>query len=597
MRTPLARSRAWLMRLVLAVCAPALVVLAVEGGLRLIGFGYPTTFLVSSPDGGGLTTNRKFAVQYFGPQTVLKPFLFTIPKEKAPGTVRICVLGGSAAMGTPDPAFSFARIMRIELEHRYPGKRFEFMNAAMRGINSYIVRAIAAECARHQVDLFVIYMGNNEVEGLHAPDPDSRAMALWLPLVRAADWLRATRIGQALSRLTRRERETQTMAFFRAHAVPARDWRRQRVYENFQANLEDILESAAGAGARVLLCTVPVNLADCPPLVSLHDPGLSAADRATWEGLYRRGIESETAGKLSEAIRIYGEAGRIDDQFADLHFRLARCCLASREPEAARKEFILACDWDALQFRSDSSINQRIREAAAQPRGKVVLVDTEHAFARSSLSVAGVPGNRLFCDHVHPTFTGTYVIATNCLSSLEAVLRPLLGPSASPGLLGEQACADALGYTLYHELNITDAMVRLKSKPPFLDQLDHAARQAADEAEIRKRFKAFSPAQFEACLRTSVAALARDPEDWPLRFNLGSMCLELGRFAEAAGHFQILVKRYPQVAKFRLLLAAALLKSGNRAAATAQLSEAARGDPWNKPVREALQALTGSVRP
>jgi hypothetical protein len=37
--------------------------------------------------------------------------------------------------------------------------QFEVMNAAMRGINSHVIRVVAQECAKHEVDVFIIYMG------------------------------------------------------------------------------------------------------------------------------------------------------------------------------------------------------------------------------------------------------------------------------------------------------------------------------------------------------------------------------------------------------------------------------------------------------
>src|SRR5262249_42004663 len=127
-------------------------------------------------------TSEKYAWQYYSRHTALKPFLFRLPVDKPPRSVRICVLGESAAMGTPDPAFSFLRILQAGLRQRYPDTHFEIINAAMRGINSYVVNPIAQECAAHQVDLFIIYMGNNEMSGLHAPDPSTRSWTQGLTL-------------------------------------------------------------------------------------------------------------------------------------------------------------------------------------------------------------------------------------------------------------------------------------------------------------------------------------------------------------------------------------------------------------------------------
>src|SRR5437762_2677865 len=115
----------------------------------------------------------------------------------------------------------------------------------------------------------------------------------------------------------------------------------------------------------LLLCTVGVNLQDCPPFASLHRPDLSPADETTWNGLYAAGVSLETEGRWADAAAQYQEAGRRDDGFAELHFRLARCWLALGRDAEARDHFQKASDEDALRFRADRQINRIIREAAA----------------------------------------------------------------------------------------------------------------------------------------------------------------------------------------------------------------------------------------
>ena len=112
-RTPGARWREWLLRFCLIVGAPLFLLGSVEAGLRLFGYGYPVQFFVKSASGQKYITNEKFAWQFSSKKTPSKPFLSSIPLQKPPGTLRVCVLGESAAMGTPDPAFGFGRILVV----------------------------------------------------------------------------------------------------------------------------------------------------------------------------------------------------------------------------------------------------------------------------------------------------------------------------------------------------------------------------------------------------------------------------------------------------------------------------------------------------
>src|SRR6185436_20319789 len=85
--------------------------------------------------------------------------------KKPPGRYRIFLLGESAALGDPAPAFGVGRYLQALLRERYPGADFEVVCAAMTAINSHAMLPIARECARYEGDLWIIYMGNNEMAG------------------------------------------------------------------------------------------------------------------------------------------------------------------------------------------------------------------------------------------------------------------------------------------------------------------------------------------------------------------------------------------------------------------------------------------------
>ncbi len=85
--------------------------------------------------------------------------------NKPADTCRIFVFGESAAMGDPDPSFGAWRYLQVLLHERFPGTDCEVICVAMTAINSHVVLPIARECARRDGDLWIIYMGNNEMVG------------------------------------------------------------------------------------------------------------------------------------------------------------------------------------------------------------------------------------------------------------------------------------------------------------------------------------------------------------------------------------------------------------------------------------------------
>jgi len=191
--------RKWLLRLLLATVIPALFFILLEVGLRVFGFGYPTGFFVKMEGRDAYTTNRYFGCRFFPPKIARVPAVCEMASEKPEDTCRIFVLGGSAAQGIPDKAFGFSRMLAAMLRERYPGTKFEVINAAMTAINSHVALPIARDCAAHRPDLFVVYMGNNEVVGPYGSGTVFGDFSGQLSLIRADISLKSTRTGQLIA--------------------------------------------------------------------------------------------------------------------------------------------------------------------------------------------------------------------------------------------------------------------------------------------------------------------------------------------------------------------------------------------------------------
>src|SRR5262245_54859369 len=137
----------WAARCTLAIAVPLAVFALAELVLRLVGFGYPSGFLLRASGGKTLVQNNQFGWRFFGAQMSRLPEQISLPRPKPPGTIRIFVCGESAAFGDPQPAFGLPRFLQAMFELRYPGTKFEVANAAMTGINSHVVLPIARGCA------------------------------------------------------------------------------------------------------------------------------------------------------------------------------------------------------------------------------------------------------------------------------------------------------------------------------------------------------------------------------------------------------------------------------------------------------------------
>lgn len=551
-RLRMSRRRLWLLRLAAVVLAPVLSLAAIEVGLRAAGYGYSTAFFKKVDGQDAYTGNSRFGWRFFSRLQSREQVLFRLPGKKDAGTYRIFILGSSAAMGMPDPAYSFGRFLEVMLQECYPGVKFEVVNTGMTAVNSHAVLPIARECAAYEPDLFVVYMGNNEVVGPYGPGTVFKGFSPSRALIQASLWVRSTRTGElAESLMGSRETggaEWQGMQMFLDHLVPDDDPRLKTTYTHFEANLADICAAGARAGAKVVVCTVAANLKDCAPFASAHRSGLTEARRAEWEKNYQAGVALEKAGKHAEALPQYLAAAEIDNQFAELPFRLGRCYLAQGKAEEARKAFALARDLDALRFRADSRINDIIRRTAAgkEPQG-IVLADAERALAEGADGSQGIAGEELFFEHVHLTPQGNHLLAREVFAKVAAILPESVrsrGVGSQPP--SQTECEARLALTSWGRMRLLKEMLDMTSKPPFPVQTNHADRR---ERLLRQLHELTQAHQTQGAIATSLAlyrkAVEANGDDVLLRHNFSQFLLATGDPAGASEQYEAILQQLP----------------------------------------------------
>jgi tetratricopeptide (TPR) repeat protein len=493
---------------------------ALELLLRLAGFGQPTAFLLPSENHGRKTyvQNDQFGWRFFGANMSRLPEPISIDRQKPPGSVRIFVFGESAAFGDPQPRYGLARMLQALLEQRHPGVTFEVIDAAMTAINSHTILPIARDCAKAGGDVWVIYMGNNEVVGPFGAGTVFGSQAPTLPVIRANLALKATRLGQLMNSLLTAlhppppsKSEWGGMEMFLNQRLRMDDPRMKNVYQNFQQNLADIIRAGTKSGAGIVLSTVAVNLKDCAPFASLHQPGLSAGELAEWKSNFSGGVAAQQAGQFAEARTAFQRAAETDNSYAELHFRLGQCDLTIGDAVSAQTEFARARDLDALRFRCDSRLNELIRQAAEDNAGKRVrLTDAEKDFAMASLD--GLPGADLFYEHVHLTFAGNYLLAKDIAAQVEQ-LQPATVASTAERWPDIADCARRLARTERAWQQALSEMRGRLADPPFTWQLNHAVQVRLLAEESRSLEPEDSPDSLRSAQSACAAAIAGHPKD------------------------------------------------------------------------------------
>lgn len=582
---------------------PLALVLVAEGVLRLVGVGYATDFLVHPPRVEGVAarpgvewvSNRRFGWRFFPRQLARAPIPLALGKDEEDGeddgVSRIVVLGGSAAQGVPESAFGLARQLEAMLELRHPGQRFEVINAAMTAINSHVVLPIARDLARYDPDLFVVYMGNNEVVGPFGAGSVLGRFSPRLGWIRTTLALRASRLGQLGSELASalvslgdgespRTDRWRGMAMFLDQRLMADDPRLDAVVDHFERNLRDIVMTARGAGAAVVVSTVASNLRDQPPFAEPPTTSETGDDEPTAlaEAVLLALGESRAGDQvLAElAIQVRRALERRPDS-PRLHFALGRLELAAGRRDAAAEHLVRARDLDTLRFRADGRINQAIRRLA-EAEG-VALVDAETLFRDGGPGIEPLAGTRYFHEHVHFTFEGNHALAAALLPAIEAALG--LAEASDQDPPSRDAVAEHLACSPFDVLAMERSMLALVERPPFVELPAHGAdldRRRRRVAVLEETVATGADAVWETTRALYSKRLEHSPDGVGQALDSRRRWAELldqrGEVDAATEQWQRLTRTVPGVLAWHDALAIALARGGRPAEALDELERA-----------------------
>ena len=226
-------------------------------------------------------------------------------------------------------------------------------------------------------------------------------------------------------------------------------------------------------------------------------------------------------------MRLYLTAAGIDNTYAELHFRIARCQWALGDFAAAKRHYIQARDLDTLRFRADSRINDEIRKVAVSSGPSTRLLDTEFLFSGESPN--GIIGGELFYDHVHFTPLGSYLLAHDAFEQIVPMLPATVkGSSQEKGPLGEEECERLLAFTAHDRARVVAEMADRMQRPPFAQQLNHA-----DELQSLVLRASEASENPDDTVSQYQWAISQNPRDKTLHYKFGLFLFDYDRNAAA----------------------------------------------------------------
>ena len=421
-----------------------------EAGLWLVGVGPDDALFVASDS--SYRINPQAARRFFPRQYVrLAPGQDRFARDKDVRAFRVFALGASTLLGFPNPAYtSFPNFLQRMLADAYPEREIEVVNCGVTAINSFVVREFVEEVVEQEPDLVLIYAGHNEFVGPYgAATPFVRLSGNWY-FIRLQMFLQRTKtyylLDSLLHYVAAALRPAAPAESFGVHLVQREiyleDEAHRQTEAHYQRNMAEIVEVLREREVPVALCTLVSNLAGFYPLRSqgLVPPDAVLADYP---------------------------------QHAALHFDAGLAHQAAGDSAQALAAFVRARDLDGIHLRACSPFNRAIRTLAAE--SGAILINVEQAFAAHA--PAGLVGDELITEYLHPTVWGHYLIAQTIMTTLFAWEDALgLAEGRADALDDFAGYCRRLGYGVRERvLARNDLILLLKNmpyaeRPPILEQ-------------------------------------------------------------------------------------------------------------------------------
>lgn len=540
----------------LALLLPIVLLGLVELGLRLAGLGgYPPILRSAGSDAGyeWFSTYRPGTDTFFvGTHALtggMREVQFTRPKP--PNTVRIVLLGGSAAQGFPQPLpLTNGSFLAAMLRDAWEGSRgVEVLNLGATAVASFPVLCVLEEVLDQEPDLIVVMSGNNEfygaygVSSLHTAGRTPAGMRV----MRA---LRGLALAQAIERLRPAGpppsgRLMEQVAV--THRIDPGDGLRRSAAATLRANLSEMVRRCRERSVPVLVCTIPTNERDLAPIGrDLRVPDLEEAAAA----LAREPARAERLARL--VVERHPDHARA-------HFVLGRALTALDRAGEAASEYVAARDLDRMPWRATSAAREAVL-AAVREGG--ILCDMEAAFRAES--PGGAIGGELMDDHVHMTVAGQALFARTIVRAMADLPPPLrVDAAVEESLPDRESYEERLGRSIYTDY-VAASRIRSLFEIPFLRE-NNRERAARADSLCESLRSAMSDVDREALERWKDPAL-HGATDRPLSWVVGVYRMRSGDYETAAELFRNARETVPTVSLWRLELTWLLLECRQRIA-------------------------------
>ena len=355
------------------------------------------------------------------------------PKIKTGNSFRIFCMGGSTTYGHPFfDQTSFCGWLREFLSAADPKIKWEVINAGGVSYASYRVANLMNELLQYEPDLFVVYSGQNEFLEERTYH-NIKEIPYWVMNLKVA--LSKTRTYTVMSRLLKPSEKDQPQQTTKRYIMSREenailnnsigptsytrnDILKDQIITHYKFNLRRMIAIARSKGSKIIFVTPASILKDMPPFKSENRAGISDEEKNAWSSLYEQGKKFQKTGHASQALLLFNKALRIDNQHADIQFRVGQVLFDLRRFDESKIAFQNAIDEDICPLRILSPMSKVLREIAAESNAPLidfVKLTEDDCYLRFGHKI---PGDEYFIDHIHPTIEGNRMLGLALLDQM-----------------------------------------------------------------------------------------------------------------------------------------------------------------------------------
>lgn len=355
--------------------------------------------------------------------------------RKQPGEFRVFLFGESTMHGTHlFPKSTIKKWMEIYLEDllgEAHARKITIINFGRLGCDSRFMLQAFKDTLVYKPDLVVFYSAHNNFIQLEERDEVLKSKpvveqfgAFMQELAKKSSFISTMKRLAVAAKIKRSEQKAKIKNdewYVEAEKKfnPDTDLIRngsdpfERIRHSWERDIRQMIQVAREKNIPVIFFEGVAKYKNFKPFYSKHSGRLNSDQLQEWEHISSLAEQSFQEERYFEAMTLYQEALKMDEEYALTYFRLGQCFEQLGDYKKAYTYYVESNEKDYLPIRAPKVVNLFYDQLAAERLKDVYIIPTQRIFDQHSRH--GLVDDELVADQLHPTMKGQALMAEEIL--------------------------------------------------------------------------------------------------------------------------------------------------------------------------------------